>query len=57
MALYLGDLKVKLQLDSNVYRINLFPEPPTITGGLLKTSEGYILKSSDDLYLTVKEDK
>lgn len=56
MALYLGssgDLKVIL--NGVVYHLNLFSSTPITNGIRLLSSEGYILKDSNGLYLTAKE--
>lgn len=56
MALYLGNQKIKINLNNIVYNLNLYQSP--ITGGIrLLTSNGIILKDKNGLYLTVKEDK
>jgi hypothetical protein len=55
MALYLGNNKVKINLDGVLYNIN-FISPTLILNGIrLLTSDGYILKDCNGLYLTVKE--
>lgn len=58
MALYLGNSE-KLKVFSNylVYNFNLFSEKPIINGIRLLSSDNYILKDSDGLYLIPKEDK
>ena len=55
MALYFGKNRVKINLDRNVYYLNLFPIMPITTGIRLLSSEGYILRDSNGLYLTTKE--
>lgn len=55
MALYLGSDKCKIVLDNIVYYLNLFSETLITNGGLLLSSDNYILKDSNGLYLTVKE--
>ncbi len=57
MALYLGSEKVKVNLNGVIYCLNLFSKNPIINGIKLLSSEGFILKDSNGLYLTVKEDK
>ena len=52
MALYLGEDKVKLNLDGIVYFLNLCSEMPVFDGGILLSSDGYILHDSNGLYLT-----
>ena len=55
MALYLGSDKVKLNLNNITYYLNLFSESPIANGVILLSSEGYILKDSNGLYLVSKE--
>lgn len=58
MALYLGSSeKLKINLDGIAYYLNLFSEIPITNGVRLLYSEGYILKDSNGLYLTTKEEK
>lgn len=57
MALYLGRYKKKLYMGSVPYCLNLFSEIPITNGVRLLSSEGYILKDLNGLYLTAKEDK
>lgn len=57
MALYLGDSnnKLKIYLNNVIYNFNFFSEAPITNGIRLLSSENYILKDSNGLYLTVKE--
>lgn len=56
MALYLGSSeKLKININNNVYYLNLFSENPITNGIRLLSSDGYILKDSNGLYLTFKE--
>jgi hypothetical protein len=55
MALYLGEDKVKINLDGVVYCLNLFSEIPITNGIRLLSSDNYILTDSSKVYLTVKE--
>ena len=57
MALYLGNNKIKINLNNVIYSLKLFSETPIVNGIKLLSSEGYILKDSNGLYLTAKEDK
>ena len=57
MALYLGSEKVKINLNGVVYNLNLFSTTPILNGVLLLSSEGYILKDANGIYLTAKEDE
>lgn len=57
MALYLGNSeKVKIYINNVLYSLNLFSEIPIFNGARLLSSENYILKDSNGIYLTVKED-
>lgn len=55
MALYLGNDKVKINLDGAAYHLNLVVVTPSIDGVKLLTSDGYELKDLNGLYLTSKE--
>lgn len=57
MALYLGSEKVKINLNGVVYCLNLFSTTPITNGIRLLSSDNYILKDLNELYLTTKEDK
>ena len=57
MALYLGGQKVKINLDGVVYCLNLFFNEPITDGVRLLSSNGYILKDLNGLFITIKEDK
>jgi hypothetical protein len=57
MALYLGSKKLKITLDNIKYNLNIFSTTPIVNGVLLLSSDNYILKDSNGLYLTAKEDK
>jgi hypothetical protein len=58
MALYLGNSeKLKINVDNIKYYLNLFSKTPITNGIRLLTSNGYILKDSNGLYLTTKEEK
>lgn len=56
MALYLGEDKVKLNLDGIVYFLNLYSEILILNGIRLLSSDDYILQDSNGLYLTAKEE-
>ena len=57
MALYLGNgEKLKINLDDNVYIMNIFSALPTIEEILLSSSNDCILKDFDGLYLSPKEE-
>ena len=55
MAIYLGSNKVKVILNEILYNIELFSSIPIINGIRLLSSESYILRDSNGLYLTLKE--
>ncbi len=56
MALYLGNSeKLKINLDDIIYVLNLYSTTSITNGVRLLSSEGYILKDSNGLYLTTKE--
>lgn len=56
MALYLGSGdKIKIFLNGSLCRLNLLSAQLIITGIKLLTSDGYILKDSNGLYLITKE--
>ena len=58
MALYLGSSeKLKINIDNVKYYLNLFSKIPITNGIRLLSSNDYILKDSNGLYLTTKEDK
>ena len=57
MALYLGNSeKLKIILDGKAYKINLYSEVPTTNGIKLLSSDGYILKDINGLFITSKEE-
>ena len=55
MALYCGSEKVKINLGGVVYDFNLYSTTPITNGIRLLSSDDYILKDSNGLYLTIKE--
>ena len=56
MALYLGNSeKLKINLNGIVCCINILYEAPMESGIRLLSSEGFFLKDSNELYLTIKE--
>lgn len=56
MALYLGSSdKQKIVLDGNTYFLNLFSKILITNGEILLSSDNYILKDSNGLFLTIKE--
>ena len=57
MALYLGSDKKKLNLNGLIYCLNLFSTTPIVNGVQLLSSDNYILKDSNSLYITAKEEE
>lgn len=58
MALYLGNSeKLKININDSVFCLNLLFEKPITNGIILLSSDSYILKDSNGLYLTAKEDE
>lgn len=58
MALYIGSSdKRKVILNGVVYNFNLFTTIPITNFIKLLSSDNYILKDSEGLYLTVEEDE
>jgi hypothetical protein len=55
MALYLGEDKVKINLDGVAYCLNLFIAFPTINDVVLSSSDSGILKDLNGLYLVPKD--
>lgn len=55
MALYLGEDKVKINLDGVAYCLNLFSTTSTINNGWLLSSDDYILQDSNGIYLIPKD--
>lgn len=56
MALYLGSSgKLKVNLNGVIYNLNMLSAESIINGIRLLSSEGYILKDSNGLYLIAKE--
>lgn len=58
MALYLGSSeKLVININNVIYHLNIFSTTPIVNGIKLLSSDGYILKDSNGLYLTSKEDE
>lgn len=58
MGLYVGNSgKVKIIINNVEYYLHFFSKTPIINGVRLLSSDRYILKSSDRLYLTAKEEE
>lgn len=56
MALYLGNNKVKIYLDSALRKLNLYSKTPITNGVVLLSAEGYILKDLNGLFITAKKE-
>ena len=56
MALHLGSSeKLQINLNGALYNLNLYSSTPIVEIIRLLSSEGYILKDSNGLYLVPKE--
>lgn len=55
MALYLGNEKIKININGLIYNLNLYSDIPIVNGDILLSSDDYILKDSNGLYLTTKD--
>lgn len=56
MALYLGDSeKLKINLDYVLCKLNLYTTEIIINGIMLLSSDDFILKDTNGIYLTAKE--
>lgn len=56
MALYLGNEKVKVNLDQHTLHFNIY-SPLMVDGIVLLSTDNYILKDVNGVYLTTKEDE
>ena len=54
MAVYLGSEKIKINLGDVAYYLNIFTEIPPLEGIMLRSSDNYILRDKDGLYLTIE---
>ena len=58
MGLYLGSSKgLKITFANKSFKLNIPTHSSNIDVSRLKSFDGYILKSSDELFLIPKEDK
>ena len=57
MALYLGSNKVKVNMNEIQYSIHAVSTPINFEGVRLLTSDGFILKDKNGIYITAKEDE
>lgn len=57
MGLYLGNSeKLKIRINNIVYTLNLFSEVPITNFAKILSLEGFMLKDSNGVFLTVEED-
>lgn len=56
MAVYLDNRMAKININGVVYKLNLFSTTPIFNGTLLLSYENYLLKDSNGVYLTAKEE-
>lgn len=57
MGLYLGNSeKLKIRINNVVYTLNLFSEAPITNFAKILSLEGFMLKDSNGVFLTVEED-
>lgn len=57
MALYLGNNKVKINLANELLCLIIPSSSPFVNGILLLSFDNYILKDSNGVYLTAKEEE
>ena len=55
MSLYFGSNKVKINLNSKTYCLNILTKTIITEGALLLSLDNYILQDNNGLYLTIKE--
>lgn len=55
MALYLGSSKFKTNINGVLYYVNLFSTIPIVNGIALLSSDNYMLKDKNGLYITAKQ--
>lgn len=56
MALFLGNSQVKIATEDGVLSLNFCSSIPITNGMRLLSSDGYILKDANGLYLTTEEE-
>lgn len=54
MGLYLGSEKLKIITPSGVWNLVIYSPTPITNGIMLLSSDNYILKDSDGVYLTAR---
>ena len=57
MGLFIGGTKYKLIVGGNVCNLDVYTPTPITNGIRLLSSDDFILKDINNLYLTVKEDE
>lgn len=55
MPLYLGNEKVEINLDGNSCKLNLYSSTPIVDVVRMLSSDGYVLKDSNGLYIIPKD--
>ena len=55
MALYFGSNKQKLSSNDSLFRMNFYTTTTVVNGIALLSSDNYMLKDKNGLYLTAKE--
>lgn len=55
MPLYLGNEKVKVMIDGKKYNLNVIYVKQSLPINVLMSSEGFVLKDINGLYLVSKE--
>ena len=55
MALYLGNDKITINLNGIIYLLNIYNTELILNGILLLSSDDYVLRDINGLYLTAKE--
>lgn len=56
MALFLGNSQVKITSEDGTFGLNFYSTVPVTNGIRLLSSDGYILKDTNGLYLTTEEE-
>lgn len=57
MGLYLGSEKLKINMNNSKVCLNLFSSTSIVNNKFLMSSDNYVLKDSNGVYLTVKENE
>lgn len=55
MALYLGSNKKIININGASFNLHIYETEPIITGIKLLSSDNYVLKDLNGLYITIKE--